>query len=165
MRTCRGVDDQDILNSILRRLDRLEGHCELDRLRDDCTYARSMSVSSASSGLEGPAITKLNPVHGNGFCDRDARGTIRGLWNQFKDPATRPQALSGIFCHLRPLEMHFLECEKFGNAMDAAIEDLGSFTDYTALGSATDNPMVPRDLARKWVKSTFIHSNLHISVC
>ncbi|OJJ07594.1 hypothetical protein ASPVEDRAFT_371158 [Aspergillus versicolor CBS 583.65] len=148
-----GVDDQNILSSILSRLDRLEDHCELDRLREDCTYAaRSMSVSSASSGVEGLVPIELNPGHGDGSCDHDARGMIRGLWNQFNHPATRSEALSGILCHLKPLESCILQSEKIKTAVEAAIEDPGSFTDYTALEVAPDPPMVPRDVARKWIK-------------
>lgn len=146
----RGVDDQNILSSILERLDRLEDHCELARLREDCTYpARSISVSSASSGMDSPVPTGLNSVHGD-----DARGMIRGLWNQIKNPATRPRALSGIFCYLKPLEICILQSERLNNAVDAAIDDLDSFTDYTApIGSAPDHPIIPKHVARNWIQS------------
>ncbi|OJJ54562.1 hypothetical protein ASPSYDRAFT_469033 [Aspergillus sydowii CBS 593.65] len=144
-----GVDDQNILSSILERLDRLEDHCELARLREDCTYAaRSISVSSASSGMDSPVPTGLNSVHGD-----DARGMIRGLWNQIKNPATRPRALSGIFCYLKPLEICILQSERLNNAVDAAIDDLDSFTDYTApIGSAPDHPIIPKHVARNWIQ-------------
>lgn len=119
-----------------------------------------MSVSSASSGVEGSVSIELNPGHGDGSCDRDARGMIQGLWNEFNHPATRSEALSGILCHLKPLESCILQSEKIKTAVEAAIEDPGSFTDYTALEVAADPPMVPRDVARKWIESAFLYSPL-----
>lgn len=107
--------------------------------------------------MEDLAPTGLNLGHGDESGDPDARGMIRGLWDQFKDPATRSKA-PGILCHLRPLENHILQSEGFKNAVDWAIEDLDPPIDYTALGIAPDHPIVPRDVARKWIKSTFLYT-------
>ncbi|KAL2796671.1 hypothetical protein BJX66DRAFT_299060 [Aspergillus keveii] len=138
-----GADDKDVLANILRRLDRLEDHCELNQeVEDD-----SMSISSHTSDIAVSRLTSMHPEQQNGFQPR----TAREMWESIKNPETRPRLLSDAFSHLRKLETLFFTNNRCLAAIDSVIDDIelsDTNQSYTA-------PIISKEMAREWIKKYF----------
>ncbi|KAL2829075.1 hypothetical protein BJY01DRAFT_261390 [Aspergillus pseudoustus] len=140
-----GVDDKDVLANILRRLERLEDHCELNQeVEDD-----SMSVSSQTSETVAPNSTSLSLSNSNA---RPSPRTAREMWNLIKNPETRPPLLSDAFSHLRNLEDMFFSNARCINAIEAVIDEI-EFPDTTP--AAHTPPTIPKDVAREGIEKYF----------
>ncbi|KAL3441074.1 hypothetical protein BJX65DRAFT_289304 [Aspergillus insuetus] len=138
-----GADDKDVLANILRRLDRLEDHCELNQeVEED-----SMSISSHTSDILGSHPTSMHPDHQIGVQPR----TAREMWDLIKNPETRPRLFSDAFSHLRKLETLFFTNDRCLAAIDSVIDDVelpDTNKPYTA-------PIISSEMASKWIQKYF----------
>lgn len=145
--------EQSLLVEVLDRLKRLEEHCGLENAQrtEDHDVDDSMSISSVesapplaeSSGLATPAV-------------------IRGIISRIRDEGSRSMLQSNVFCHLRQLESCFFENEQCIRAINSAMSEI-EFMQSTQSVKALSDPVVPKDLAKKFIHSNFLRSCVPIN--
>ncbi|KAL2845122.1 hypothetical protein BJX68DRAFT_269308 [Aspergillus pseudodeflectus] len=140
-----GPSDDYVLANILRRLDRLENHCELNQEAAE----DSMSISSHSSDVLLPDSTSVPQEHLNGFQSL----TAREMWDLIKNPETRPRHLSDAFSHLRKLETLFFTNERCINAIESIIDGI----EIPDTSQPRTIPTISKEMARDWVQKYFDH--------
>lgn len=139
--------NQDILLGILRRLERLEDHCRLDRELEDPkdAYPSSISFSSDDSDITGPNNDEIHTPA--------ARGVVATVLSRINDQGAKSFIYSNVFNHLVHVKSHFFENERCIKAVDAAMTEMESMEDIHAEGQPASG--VSKELAKKWIHGTF----------
>ncbi|RAH47362.1 transcription factor domain-containing protein [Aspergillus brunneoviolaceus CBS 621.78] len=145
----RALHDRDILQEILRRIDRLEDHCRLSQnVTEEAESHRSMSVesetisSSESSATDSPASAQ-SPT---------GQAIVQGLLARVKDDRIRSRLRSHVFCAIDKIGSRFFENPRCMRAMDAAIAGIEQL-ETTPLDA--NPPVIPKETVKKWINQYF----------
>ncbi|KAL5357215.1 fungal-specific transcription factor [Aspergillus floccosus] len=149
------VDEKDLLPDILRRLERLEDHCKLDR--NDERYrgtSRSGSISSADANVTTRFVsTSVDlPDH-----DKSHFLAAPGVPYTTLDRTTysRSPLFSNVFCHLRNIESRFFGNERCVKVMEAVFAEMEYPDGARMTAELGATPTIPKEMARKWVQNYY----------
>lgn len=137
---------QDILLNILRRLERLEDHCSLDRDAEDPkdAYHSSMSVSSDDSDISGPNDDETHTP--------TTRGVVDTVLSRINDQGARSFIRSNVFYHLAHVKSRFFDDERCIETINAAMTDIERMEDTHTEGQPAAG--ISKELAKKWIHCT-----------
>lgn len=84
---------------------------------------------------------------------------IHNVVSRIKDEGSRSMLLSNVFCHLRSVESCFFENEQCIRAVTSAMLEI-DFMQSTQEAEPLRDPVIPKDLARKFIESKPFLSSL-----
>lgn len=144
-----GASEKDILLDILKRLERLEDHCNINRgTRDHSDASRSMSVLSSDADVNGTQSTTGGVLHSSQSPKTPA--VVNSMLNGTKDAQAKSLLSSNVFCHLRNVGSRLLENETCVKAMEAAMVEVGRLEDPLE-SDVLDFPGISKDMAMRWI--------------
>ncbi|KAK9575864.1 hypothetical protein V6Z90_009834 [Aspergillus fumigatus] len=148
----RGLHDKQILQEILRRLERLENHCKIGQVADTLDVSRSMSVSSGDSDIDGPR-SSLGPD----LMDEDqslvpsGRDVVHSILNGIRDDKDKLLLTSNVFCLLQHVQSRVFKNEACINVIEAAVSEVSRLQDKKERDGSVP-PQLSKEQAKKWVK-------------
>ncbi|KAE8355890.1 hypothetical protein BDV28DRAFT_155025 [Aspergillus coremiiformis] len=150
-----GAFERDILRNILRRLERLEDHCQLDRGAGDRGDAsRSISISSVSSDVHESGPASVEQLHCSQPQTPQTQTVVHSMLNGIKDDRARSLLSGNVFCHLRNVESRLFENETCVKAMEVAMAEVERLQ-YTQESDVLDVPVISKEMAKNWINSYY----------
>lgn len=113
-----------------------------------------MSVSSVDSGITVPSPTTGDLISHDKSNSHSTQEEAHTLLDRIKDPTGRAHLFSNVFCHLRNAESRFFANDNCVMAMESAIKEI-KYLDTTQTTDLEIPPVVTKEMARKWIRSTF----------
>ncbi|KAI9038881.1 kinesin family protein [Aspergillus affinis] len=139
---------KNVINDILKRLDRLESHVLPDKDSDERDDASSTASLADSVMIEPITSHPGNP------CPPISPRPAFGILDRLKEGKVKSQ-LSSILFQLRYTKFGLFEDEQFANALQASLEDLESSETQNEGYMPYPRPFVTKEMARKWLNLFF----------